>query len=62
MLGWRSSGFSPAPSAGGIGEQRERGLLEDEQRGEERGEAEQDGGRPRRDDAQPATRDEEHEA
>ena len=36
MLGWRSSGLSPAPSAGALGERVERVRQEDEQREEER--------------------------
>ena len=62
MLGWRSSGLRPVPSAGATGERVERRRREDEQRGEERAEAEQHGGRVRRDVAQPPAREEQHEA
>ena len=63
MLGWRSSGFRPTPSAGsGADRAVERRLEEHEQRGEERAEAEQHGGRVRRDLAQPVPGEEQDQA
>ena len=62
MLGWRSSGLSPAPSAGGAASAVERRLEEDQQAAEERAEAEQHRGRVGRDLAQPAPGEEEDRA
>ena len=58
MLGWRSSGLRPEPSGGGDGERVERVRGEHEQPAEERAEAEQHGGRVRRDLAQAPARQE----
>ena len=62
MLGWRSSGLSPAPSAGGAASVVNGDSRKTSSAAEERAEAEQHGGRVGRDLAQPAAREEQDRA
>ena len=62
MLGCSSSGSRPAPSTGGVRAGRERIGQEHRQRDEERGEAEQHGGRVRGDLAHPPAGQEQDQA
>ena len=62
MLGWRSSGFRPVPSAGGAASGANGDSRNTSSAAEERAEAEQHGGRVRRHLAQPPAREEQDRA